>query len=365
MKRWLLLCILSLVIGFAVFTLFIRVKQHIKKDLAQSLQYPTSVPTPTTILHLSTSATTRSLFVPYWSLKPENDLGSYQQYMFFGISADENGINTQDASYKNIGNFETAVRAGGKTILVLRMLDSDTNIAILKKIASQDTIIDQTIAIAKKQRFSGVVMDLEIQALPFNNLEEQITAFTAKFYSQLRRNDLTFGITVYGDSFFRLRPFDIKNLAHNADQLMVMAYDFSKSRSNPGPNFPLQGKETYGYDLTKMADDFLQYVPLEKLMVVFGMFGYDWKVDNQGNTVGLGEALTDNQIRQKFLDTCSFIDCSVRHDLRSSETEVTYTDSMGEKHIVWFEDMQSATIKQKYLQERGIDSFGYWANSYF
>ena len=82
---------------------------------------------------------------------------------------------------------------------------------------------------------------------------------------------------------------------------MIMAYDFHKVKGNPGPNFPLNGKETYGYDLQKMTDDFLQFVPPEKLTIIFGLFGYDWVIDDKNNALQSGEALSYLQIKQKFL----------------------------------------------------------------
>ena len=102
-----------------------------------------------------------------------------------------------------------------------------------------------------------------------------------------------------------------------------MAYDFSKASSGPGPNFPLGGQNIYGYDMGKMADDFLQVVPNQKLGVVFGLFGYDWPVDDKGNAIGQGQPLTDLQIQNKFLNGCSLKDCHIRQDPLSAETEVT------------------------------------------
>jgi len=67
---------------------------------------------------------------------------------------------------------------------------------------------------------------------------------------------------------------------------MIMAYDFHKARSTPGPNFPLVVKTFMGMIWIRWQNDFLQAVPNQKLGVIFGLFGYDWPIDTQGNAVG-------------------------------------------------------------------------------
>jgi spore germination protein len=99
--------------------------------------------------------------------------------------------------------------------------------------------------------------------------------------------------------------------------------------------------------------------------VIFGLFGYDWTVDSQGNAIGQAQALTDLQIQHKFLDNCSFKDCQITRDPTSSETVIHYTDESGQKHVVWFDDSQSVATKEQYLKKRGIGNFAFWANSYF
>ena len=172
-------------------------------------------------------------------------------------------------------------------------------------------------------------------------------------------------MTLYGDTFYRLRPFDVKSIANNVDEIMIMAYDFHKARGNPGPNFPLNGKEEYAYDMTQMVDDFQKYVPSKKLTIIFGLYGYDWAVDNQENAQGTGKPITDHELTQKFLSSCQFKNCSVDRDSTSGELEIHYTDNSGVKHIIWAEDMESVGTKKTYLKQRGISSFSFWAYSYF
>jgi len=114
-----------------------------------------------------------------------------------------------------------------------------------------------------------------------------------------------------------------------------------------------------------MTDDFLRVMKAEKVTVIFGIFGYDWEVSEKGQALQQAKALTFSQIKQKFIDKCEFAKCVVVRDKEAGETQISYTDKGNKDHIVWFEDMESIKQKKEYLQQRGINSFSYWAYSYF
>lgn len=367
MKRFLLLVIalaFVLALGFSFFNI---AREKIKQDFARSIPYPSKTPTPSGAIFKNTQEST-SLFVPYWTLKDSSTNSEqvvYDEYIYFGIMPNKDGIDMKEQGAKQLDAFLDFVPSGKKKYLSLRMIDSDTNFAILKSSTKQNTIIKQTIEIAKDNKFDGIVLDLEVSAIPFESLVKQITDFTTLFYKQAKNEDLEFAITMYGDVFYRVRPFDVKALASQTDRVMIMAYDFSKARGNPGPNFPLHGSETYGYDLEKMTSDFSKVVPLKKITVIFGLFGYDWLVDNKEKTLQQAGAVTNQEVEKKFIESCQQKSCSFSRDSKSAETEIHYIDKEGRKHLIWFEDMDSVAAKKEFLKSRGISSFSYWAHSYF
>ncbi|HSX09237.1 MAG TPA: glycosyl hydrolase family 18 protein [Candidatus Saccharimonadales bacterium] len=358
MKRFLIIVLILLVTGFILLRV---VRAKVGHDLSAPVYQPALTPTPTVVID-RTHSTHTSLFVPTWALDSISD--GFDQYIYFGISPTSHGISSDDTDVKEIDSFTSAVPQGKKTLLTLEMTNSATNSKILLDKTLQQQIISQTITIAKENGFSGVVLDLEISGIPFTSLIDGISSFSKSLDQQVKASGLAFDVTLYGDTFYRLRPFDVKTIAKNSDMVMIMAYDFHKTR-DPGPNFPLGGQDIYGYDLGKMADDFLQAVPNQKLGVIFGLFGYDWPVDSQGNAIGTGVALTDQQIQNKFLNKCDFKNCQIKKDPVSAETEITYIDDSGERHEVWFEDMQSVDTKEQLLRQKGIGNFSFWANSYF
>lgn len=343
------------------------IKERVKKDISQAVVYPsiTSTIAPEK-QYVADSQVTQSLFVPYWTVSSSTiDENAYDQYVYFGIVPGTIGLAVSDDGATNVDKFLSAVPEGKGKLLALRMLDAQQNTAILKDASRQKALIASTISFAQEHGFTGVVLDLELSAIPFDSLIKQVSAFNTDFAQAVKQQNLSFSVTAYGDTFYRLRPFDMQVIGKQADEVMIMAYDFHKARGNPGPNFPLNGQKQYGYDMVKLTGDLLKLMPAKKITVIFGMFGYDWAVDASGKSIGTGKPLADHEIKQKFLDSCIYTDCVRKRDPVSAETTITYTNTDGQRHVVWYEDKESVAMKQKYLKERGISSFSFWAYSYF
>lgn len=315
----------------------------------------------------------RSIFVPYWSLGERPvAVNTYDKIYYFGITVGSDSRVAKEAGFQKLDTFVSDIPQGKQTYLVLRMTDSETNSTILEKSDSWPELAKETIDIAKKYKFSGLALDLESSNILDSGMIDKINRFVELFSSESKKENLSFSFILYGDVFYRKRPFDVSRISDLSDELLVMAYDFHKSYGEPGPNFPLDGRASYGYDLKKMTEDFLKIVPPEKLTVIFGMYGYDWSVDEKKRPLKPARALTLNEIRTSFIDKCEWKECIVKQDDVSSEMEVNYVESVKSEdkyvmnfHIVWSEDEESAKRKTEYLNSKGIGSVAYWAYGYF
>jgi spore germination protein YaaH len=300
------------------------------------------------------------------------DLNKYDRVIYFGVTANSGGINREEAGYKNIGVFAAQAPAGKKKYLTVRMLDFDTNINILRNESLWPIVFKDTLDIAEDYHFNGIVLDLEMSGIVLVDVSGKINKFVQSFYSSARRSNLDLAMTVYGDKFYRKRPYDMKALGETVDEVFVMAYDFHKSMGEPGPNFPFRGKEKYNYDFQQMVEDFTKYVPKEKLTLIFGMYGYEWVVDEKKKPIRPARALTLNEIRKKYLNQCQWQDCVIKRDMTAQETEINYVESEMKDdfayiyyHVIWFEDEESVRVKTSFLKEKGINSISYWAEGYF
>lgn len=358
MRRFIfIICVLVLII---VASYFLTISEPSVRKITKSY-----LPLSPTVTHIVNKPMTKTLFVPYWTMSGHVDSSGYDQLVYFGITADKNGIDETEIGYKSLTNFMNSTDAHKKRLLGVRLLNTDSNTAILNDKNLQNKIISRSVEIAKEKGFDGIVLDFEISALGFDAVTKNISTFETSYADAVRKNNLTFFATIYGDTFARFRPFDVKTIAAHADGIMIMAYDFHKANGTPGPNFPLKDNQDEGYDFETMIHDFLQQTSPEKITVVFGLYGYDWIVDAKGDSVSPADSLSDYKILQKFLISCSYAKCNIIKDPVSAETKITYTDADNKNHIVWFENVQSVAEKTMFLQANGISSIAYWAYSYF
>lgn len=354
--------ILAIVAFFAVIAIFLGsiflLPSHQKETSSVqklSQESPTTIPS-------AVKVTRTTLFVPYWTLDGKTLPTDYDQLVYFGITADTNGIDTTEPGYKNISHFSK--EAQQPTLLAIRLINPTVNEKILTDKVLQQKISDESISIAKEYGFSGIVLDLEYNALAFDSVTKRTTQLTQTFANTAHANNLSFYQTVYGDAFYRVRPYDMAAIGKASDGIFIMAYDFHKANGNPGPNFPLQSLIDEDYNFQQMVKDFSAKVPKNKITVLFGLFGYDWTINNKNQSLGQAEALTTNEAEQKF-NTCVLKNCHIQQDNVSIEEKVTYTDKDERQHEVWFENMESVKKKEAVLTENGITQVGFWAYSYF
>lgn len=299
------------------------------------------------------------LFVPYWS--QESIDSGYNAYAYFGITANKDGIDKTEPGYAGLSAF-TLKTENTKTLLVVRLLSGSETENILQDPRLQQKIIADSIATAKTYQFNGLILDLEYNGLAFPSVTKSLTDFSVNFAKEVHGSHLEYDDLVYGDTLYLDRPFNMRSIASFADNIFVMAYDFHKANGTPGPNFPYDTLPDADYNFQNMIEDFSKIVPKEKLTILFGMFGYDWTVDEKGRSIKEAESLTTMQMNKKFTTPCRLKDCKI---ISGHETEVTYIADDNEKHVVWFENNASVGYKKEFLQKNGIGSIGFWANGYF
>lgn len=364
MQKFILLGIALLFIGF-VFSYSFRTETEAHPSEVAQKQESTQFNTPTPESNAApVDEVEESVFVPYWNMTNLSEINDYDTAIYFGVSVTEDGINRTDQGFTNISTF-TSNTSHNKKLLTIRMLDTDTNLQILEDAKAQETVISDIVSITKEYGFDGIVLDLELSVIPFTDVTESITLFTKQLSTELSSADLIFQVALYGDTYYRSRPYDVKTIGEEADAILIMAYDFHKSRGEPGPNFPLSGQKTYGYDFKQMIGDFTKDIPEEKISVIFGKFGYDWKLGKEGMPLTAATAFSLADAQGGFVPTCHYESCTVTRDEESQEMKVTFTDEEGYNHTAWFEDDDSIETKTAYLKEQGIGNVSYWVWGYW
>ncbi len=303
------------------------------------------------------------IVVPYWTFTSSLNIQNYDSIIYFGITISEDGVDTLEDGYNKLSQFSELVPDDKKTYLTLRILGENATGDILENASFQKEIGTQTASIANSYGFDGIVVDFETSAFGFKSTEKKITNLYKNLNGEIKKENLEFLVTVFGDTYYRARPYNVREISLLSDRVIIMAYDFHKARLNPGPNFPFSNKEKYGYDFVTMIDDFKKDVAHEKIVVALGYFGYDWKMD-KGVSVGLAEPLSLNQVEARFVDNCEYNNCK-KETNKDGESVIYYEDNEGFDHEVWFEDEESVGKKIEFLNSKGINQIGFWAYSFF
>ncbi len=314
-----------------------------------------------------------SIFVPYWSLSesdaPFSSPGTINRpidtAIYFSVSATTSGINTSNTGYVNLPEFIARSANTPNTLLTISMVDDDVNNSVLESPAAQEKIISQAVTIAKNNEFDGIILDLEVGGFASKEVNTQILNFVKNASEIVKKGNLSFAITLYGDSFYRNRPYSIELLSPFVDQFYIMAYDLHKLWGTPGPNFPAKGSDIFGYDMQTMIRDMLKFTTRDKLTIIFGLYGHDWMVDEKKRPFTAAKTLTQSQIQKKFIDSCVMKNCVIKRNPYALETEINYVDEQAQYHIVWLEDAGSVSQKIELLKEFGINAVSYWAYSYY
>lgn len=299
-----------------------------------------------------------SIFVPYWGLNDRLGVSNFDTYYYFGVSFDEKGEIEHEDGFEQIDEFTNALGDTAKKYLVIRMINQDFNKKLISDIKLQEKIMTQSAFIIEQKGFDGAVLDFETSVLGFASIEKTITSFIENFSKKIHSEKKEFYVTLYGDTYYRGRPYDVGAIAKVSDRIIVMAYDFHKARGSGGPNFPFDANSEYPYDFKKMISDFKKDVPVEKIEITFGFFGYDWAKEG----INLAQSYSYGEIKQKFIENC--VNCIDLTDNQSQEGHISYKEGNVE-HDVWFETPKSVEIKKKYANQKGITHFSAWAYSYY
>lgn len=124
------------------------------------------------------------------------------------------------------------------------------------------------------------------------------------------------------------RAQDWRALGLSADEVRVMAYDYSTADSPPGAIAPLPWVES----VLRLA---VSEVPHDKLLLGVGTYGYDWASGQHGQDVQWTDVEVIAQARSS----------SVIWDATSQSPWFTYSDNQGRQHTIWYENARSLQAK--------------------
>ena len=254
------------------------------------------------------------------------------------------------------------------------MTNTEKNTEILKNSSSWVKIIEEKINLAKENGFLGVILDLEVSVIPFDRITNDIVDFNKSFYLEAKKQNLGYGFLIYGDKYYRQRPYFMPEIVNNSDEILIMAYDFHRPDSDvAGAVAPIGGVEENGgeYDLVTMLKDYLANVPPNKLIMGVPYYGYNWVVEEvkaeeskrkPGNDeIGYSQAMPYEDV----LDVIEEYKPQVKWNEISKVPYFNYRNKdTNADRVVYFENEESLKEKYKLVNDNNLAGVGIWALGY-
>jgi spore germination protein YaaH len=214
--------------------------------------------------------------------------------------------------------------------------------ALLQTPATRARHIREIVSAAASGGWAGV--DIDYEALP-PTAGQAFTSFLSELREQLHAQDRVLSVAVPArtadDGAAETLAYPYPLIGRIADEVRVMAYDYSSASSDPGPVAPLPWVEA----VVRYAVD---RVPKDKLMLGLAAYGYDW-------TFGGSENLGARDAIRRARD----YDVQTHWDAQAASAFFTYEDD-GKLHAVWYEDGRSVAAKQDVAIAHGLRGVFLW-----
>ena len=256
---------------------------------------------------------------------------------------------------------ENARNAGTAPLMVLTNLSEESGFSpeiaasVLTPGEAQDNFIKNIKATLAEKNYYGV--DLDIEYIPADK-RDAYTAFITRLTSEL--HPLGYIVTIALAPKLDAAQPGILYEGHDygaqgaaADLVTVMTYEWGYTYGPPQAVAPINEVErVISYAVTE--------IPSDKILMGIPNYGYDWTIPYREGTAARTTSNTG------AIALAATVGASIEFDPVAKAPYFYYTDDMGNRHVVWFEDARSIRAKLELVDKYNLSGVTYWTvNSYF
>ena len=232
--------------------------------------------------------------------------------------------------------------------------NSDIAHSILNDINIQNTLISNIISIVNAKNYAGVDVDFEYlypeDRLPYAN-------FLRKIKSQLTPINKTLSVAVapkYRDNQAGLlyEAHDYALIGEIADRVIIMTYEWGYVYGEPMAISPYSEVEAViSYAVTR--------IPSNKILMGMPNYAYDWATPWKEGDVAT--TITNTRALETALD----YGATIMFDSKAQAPYFNYTNSDGQRRIVWFDDARSIDARLNLVTKYNLAGVSYWTINNF
>ncbi len=319
-------------------------------------------------------------YLPYWTRTKAVFPTPLTHVSFFSLGIQQNGqvLNlpkqNQEAGYRAYQNgaltdLQSKIGAGQKVELTLTMMDQDAIPVFLRDQSAQDVFIHDVQTILASNQVSGINIDIEYNGLVDEQLQDNLVTLLHRLRVLLQSQNppLSLSIATYSDAGSLQRLTHLQKIAPEVDHIIMMAYDFHRSKSpNAGPNAPLYGKSNgrWAEDIMSDLQQYTQFVPSNKILLGIPFYGYAWSVTDEKNPNSFTLPKTGESVPYaNILKLLSRPDVRRYWDQDALSPYLQYTIGKTTK-ILYYDDPQSLRYKMMLVRQAKLGGIAIWALGY-
>ncbi len=280
---------------------------------------------------------------------------------YFSLTVKADGeFDRADPGWSRLKDFSKIGKKQGLTISCMKQEDI---LSVVNNPAKRQKVVNNTLEIMNKYGLTELNLDFEYAGTPPASLTKNYTSFVREFKGRLPAA-ATLSVATFADAVWKIRMYDIPEIAKFADFIIVMAYDFTRPSSTiSGPVAPLFGKEKFEYDVYSAITGYIKTAPPEKIVLGIPFYGYEWvTVDNQPYAFTLGQSGALSTIK-RTTETIKKTAAPVMFDRLSQTPWLAYQDQ-GRWKQVWFENERSLGLKLDLVNQAELAGLAIWALGY-
>ncbi len=368
---WLLACSLAIILGFFIWYL-------IKPDF--SFLSPLSDKEGLSLFRKKAQVIG---FLPYWNLKEETEVNFdvIDQLIYFGLTVNEKGkiikeeeMETEPGWYKLQESnklrkvFKEAREKKKKVLFSLICFDSQVADEIVSNPVAREKLISEVAEVVKENSFDGVDVDFE-----YFPGEENIKDFGDKFNRfllllkiRLLKENPAFilSVDIYPKAFIEDKPYKLKELGNIADQIIMMAYDFTqRSSDQAGPVAPIKGESEKELSIARALRDSFDKIDNQKLVLGIPLYGYEWQTVSEEPRSAAYPQSGVTASYERVMNLIEEKNLTVNWDEVAYSPWIVYQDGWAIKQI-YFDNLKSIAIKTELTQQLYLKGLAFWALGY-
>ena len=323
-------------------------------------------------------------FLPYWNANKTDriNFNVLTTLAYFDIKVNPDGsINEDDQGYQAFESkemtqvFKKAHAAGTRVVATLTMMDGPSIESFLDDPDAQKALVKSSAEMVRERGIDGVNVDFEYFGGAGPEYKPKFTAFITSLTQEMHATvpSSKVSVSLYASVKIAPRLYDLKSIAENSDQVVMMAYDFATLSSEVAmPTAPLYGhsKGDWWYDVSSAVDDFLTVMPANKLVLANPYYGVNFPVVQPEVKAATLSAYWGGAEHMTYADDKD----SITPDMKGATKFVTgwdddakvgwkayYMPSTGVWRMSFMEDVRSLNAKYDFALSKNLAGVGIWA----